>query len=170
MSGGVRIGVNRVSILVYILAMRDPRNVHYGHAAFYIHMDVDSLPNSDPWDDPLHLNRWQIADLPTNRSSHYDSISGHFSLSSERSSDSTSAKVKRGSWLRATDTTPSSRSSTNIDNAVLITSSGFLYAPERIAKSTTCCCSDFKSIVIAVSKLGMFAATNAPIIACNHLG
>src|ERR1035437_3801254 len=52
-----------------------------------------------------------------------DEVFRHFTLPSARNSASTSANVKRGSWLRASDTDPSSMSSASIDSAVAITSS-----------------------------------------------
>ena len=52
-----------------------------------------------------------------------DEILGHFNLPSARNSSSTSASVKRRSWIRASETAPSSMSSASIDSAVAITSS-----------------------------------------------
>src|SRR5450432_3298611 len=72
---------------------------------------------------PLDHIRRQILKLFFRSGSEGNEVFRHFNLPSARNSSSTSASVKRRSWLRVSDTAPSSMSSASIDSAVAITSS-----------------------------------------------
>src|SRR6266478_6566759 len=78
---------------------------------------------ADPRKQPPDYFGWQILQFFFGRRGEGDEVFRHLTLPSARSSASTSVNVKRCSFLRTSDTTPSSMSSASIDNAVAITSS-----------------------------------------------
>src|ERR1035441_6022093 len=90
---------------------------------------------ADLWQQPRDHVRRQTRQFLSGGGRKRDEVGRHFNLPSARSSASTSSSVKRGSWLRASDTAPSSMSSASISSAVAITSSELRYAPDRIAES-----------------------------------